>query len=681
MTLPAVTLSKEQLLRFGEVIEQEWLLTNGLGGYASSSVLGINTRKYHGLLVAALNPPGERMVCVEKLDEDLLVDNQTFRLGSNEFSDTLFPEGYKLIEEFRLDPYPTYRYNVGNVSLKKTIFLLEKKNAVIVLYQATNHNNTQAKLRLFPLLNCRYYHNVTDNTRAPLHFTQKASSKSVQITFQITPAIMRCQVTDGHFVEALNWVKRLCYRDETARGEAGFDDCFQPGYFEVVLPAGVSKSFAFNCDVNRLGVDTSGLFEAVKDAEAALTLETNHKDSIIKEFYQIHPSVPQSDWLNWTLLAADSFIVQSAKSRRDVIAGYHWFEPWGRDTFISLPGLLLVTGRFDEAKEILRSFIGYVKGGLIPNFISDKTGDLAYNTVDGTLWYINAVLQYMKYTGDYEFVRSELWSGLQSIIEHHLRGTMFGIRLDEDGLLLHGPQLTWMDASVDGVEVTPRAGKAVEIQALWYNALRIMELFADKFGEDNLKQEYADLAERARKSFNGKFWNPRKSCLFDVLEQKAIDASMRPNQIFAVSLDYSMLNAESSQKVVEVVDRELCTPYGLRTLSLDDPKFVGKCFGDRRSRDTAYHNGTIWPWLLGPYVSAYVKVHDSTETRGEVKEKLVLPFFTQGITRDCIGTVNEIYDCDAPNEPRGAVSQAWSVAEPLRAYIEDVLGIKPQFKV
>jgi predicted glycogen debranching enzyme len=420
---------------------------------------------------------------------------------------------------------------------------------------------------------------------------------------------------------------------------------------------------------------------SIGDAQAALALETNHKDSITTEFYQTHPTVPQNSWLNWTLLAADSFIVQNAKGRKDVIAGYHWFEPWGRDTFISLPGLLLVTGRFGEAKEILRSFIGYLKGGLIPNFISDKTGDLAYNTVDGTLWYVNAVLQYVKYTGDFEFVRSELWSGLQSIIEHHLRGTMFGIRLDEDGLLLHGPQLTWMDASVDGVEVTPRAGKAVEIQALWYNALRTIELFIDKFGEDNLKQEYADLAERARKSFNGKFWNPRRSCLFDVLEPKAIDASMRPNQIFAVSLDYSMLNAESSRKVVEVVEKELATPFGLRTLSLDDPKFIGRCYGDRRSRDTAYHNGTIWPWLMGPYVSAYLKVHDSAEARSEVLEKLILPFFTQGVTRDCIGTINEIYDCDAPNEPRGAVSQAWSVAEPLRAYVEDVLGVKPKFKV
>jgi glycogen debranching enzyme len=248
--------------------------------------------------------------------------------------------------------------------------------------------------------------------------------------------------------------------------------------------------------------------------------------------------------------------------------------------------------------------------------------------------------------------------------------------------LLHGPQLTWMDASVDGVEVTPRVGKAVEIEALWYNALRTMEMLADRFGEGYLKLEYAELAEHARRSFNNKFWNPLRSCLFDVLEPKAIDASIRSNQIFAVSLDYSMLNAESSRKVVEVVERELATPYGLRTLSLDDPKFVGKCYGDRRSRDNAYHNGTIWPWLLGPYMSAYLKVHEySAEVRGEVLEKLVVPFFTQGIKQGGLGTINEIYDCDPPNEPRGCISQAWSIAEPLRAYVEDVLLVKPKIRV
>lgn len=684
--VPALTIEKEKLSRFSEVIAQEWLITNGLGGYASSSVLGINTRKYHGLLVAALNPPGERTVCLAKVDEDLLVGDGVFRLGSNDFVDITFPQGYKFIEEFKLTPHPTYRYQAGDIALEKTVFMPKYRNAVAILYQVDNRSTVDAAIRLYPLLNCRYYHNVTDNQRVPLQFTHQASGRSVKVAFQNLSATLLCQISEGRFAERLNWVRRLHYRDDSSRGEAAFDDCFQPGYFELSLPANSAKTFAFACSVARSDSEAEAalheLGATAQETQYAYAREVRRVEALLTAFYKTHPDVPRSEWLDWVLYAADSFVVQNRCGGHDVIAGYHWFEPWGRDTFISLPGLLLVTGKFGVAKDILRGFIGALKGGLIPNFIADKTGEYAYNTVDGTLWYINAVLQYVKYTGDLVFVRSDLWSGLRTIIEHHRHGTMFGIRVDEDGLLLHGPQLTWMDASVDGVDVTPRAGKAVEIQALWYNALRTMEHLAKAFGEQALSLEYAGLAQQARHSFNNKFWNPIRGCLFDVLEPKTIDTSLRPNQILAVSLDYSMLNFESSRRVVEIVKQELATPYGLRTLSLDDPKFVGKCHGDRRNRDIAYHNGTIWPWLLGPYISAYLKVNDYIkEAREEVQEKLVLPFFTEGLRRGGLGTINEIYDCDPPNEPRGCISQAWSIAEPLRAYIEDVLLVKPKFTV
>jgi predicted glycogen debranching enzyme len=683
MDLPELTYPKELIARFSEGIAQEWLVTNGLGSYASSSLLGINTRKYHGLLVAALNPPGERTVCLSKLDEDLIIDGSVFRLGSNEFRDVIFPQGYKFILEFKLDPYPQYLYAVGNVTVKKSICMPRSKNAVAVIYEVSNSNASTSKLRIYPILTCRYYHTVIDRKKANLNFTQESKETSLKLTFKHPDVSIACRITDGKFFPGLNWVERLHYRDEATRVEADFDDCFQPGYYEVAIPAQSNAKCAITCAASHSSVDAAQILDSIgetaNDINTAFLIELHNKKNLLDYFYNLHPEVPKSEWLNWILLAADSFLVQNNSGRKDVIAGYHWFEPWGRDTFISLPGLTLVTGRFDEAKAILKTFIAYLKGGLLPNFVADKTGDLAYNTVDGTLWYINAVLQYVKYTGDFEFVKSNLWAGLQTIVNYHLRGTMFGIRLDEDGLLSHGPQLTWMDASVDGFEVTPRAGKAVEIQALWYNTLRIMELLASKFREDALEQQYSDLAEKTRRSFNNKFWNPNCSCLFDVLEQKSIDPSIRPNQIFAVSLEYSMLNRDSSRKVVEVVTKELATPYGLRTLSLHDPKFVGKCFGDRRSRDTAYHNGTIWPWLLGPFVSAYLKVNDySDNSRKEIMEQFILPFFTEGISKGGLGTINEIYDCDPPNEPRGCISQAWSVAEPLRAYVEDVLGIKPK---
>jgi predicted glycogen debranching enzyme len=683
MNLPAITFSKDALSRFGEVIEKEWLITNGLGSYASSSVAGINTRKYHGLLVAALDPPGNRTVCFSKLDEDVLVDDEVFRLGSNEFHDAIYPEGYKLLTQFSLNPYPTYTYDLGNVQVTKTLFLPTHKNVVALTYKVTNKNNQDIKIRFYPLLTCRYYHNVVYQDRIPLNFALKSSGAKFQVSFQRPQATIACRSTDGEFKEKVNWVKHIHYRDERMRGEADVDDCFQPGYFEVQVPGKMEKEFAVTCAVShesqRANEVLDSLGASVSGVKDSYNQELDRKAALLSDFHRNHPNVPMSDWLNWVLWAADSFLVEGADGKKAVIAGYHWFEAWGRDTFISLPGLLLATGRFNDAKDILQNFIQHSKSGLIPNFISDKSGIPVYDTVDATLWYINAVLQYVKYTGDFGFVKDALWEKLQGIVENHQRGTLFGIHVDDDGLLMHGPRLTWMDASVGNDVITPRTGKAVEIQALWYNSLKTMELLANKFAELNLAEKYAALATQTQKSFSEKFWNPKESCLFDVVDYKAPDASIRPNQIFTVSLDYTMLDGEKSQKIVETVNRELVTPYGLRTLALGDPKFVGKCFGDSRSRDMAYHNGTIWPWLLGPYVTAYLKVNDySAKARQQMLENLILPLFTVGIHQDGLGTINEIYDCDPPNEPRGCISQAWSIAEPLRAYVEDLLQVKPK---
>jgi predicted glycogen debranching enzyme len=685
MNLPAITYPKEALSHFGELIEKEWLITNGLGSYASSTVLGINTRKYHGLLVAALDPPGNRTVCLLKLDEDVLVGDDVFRLGSNEFHDVIYPEGYKLIGQFSIDPFPTYSYDLGNVQVSKTIFMPKNKNAVAITYKLVNKNNSDVKIRLYPLLTSRYYHNVVYQSRIPLNFTLKSTSKQFQATFQRPQATIVCCSTEGEFKEKVNWVNHLHYRDEALRGEADVDDCFQPGYFEVKVPVNMEKEFALTCSVSHESQEANEISDVVGTTISSIkddfNQELNQKAELLSNFYCDHPQVPMSDWLNWILLAADSFLVESAAGRKAVIAGYHWFEPWGRDTFISLPGLMLVTGKYNYAKDILQNFIQCCKSGLIPNFISDKSGIPVYDTVDGTLWYVNSVLQYLKYTDDFGFVKDELWESLQAIVENHKTGTLFGIRLDDDDLLMHGPRLTWMDASVGNDVITPRTGKAVEIQALWYNTLRTMELLANRFEEPILAEKYGSIANQTRQSFNEKFWSPQNGSLFDVVNENSVDTSIRPNQIFAVSLDFTMLDQEKSQKVVDTVNRELVTPYGLRTLSLGDPKFVGRCLGDSRSRDRAYHNGTIWPWLLGPYVTAFLKVNDySAKAREQMLENLVLPLFTVGIHQGGLGTINEIYDCDPPNEPRGCISQAWSVAEPLRAYVEDILKVKPKMQ-
>ncbi len=683
MNLPTIAFQKTSLSRFGELIEKEWLITNGLGSYASSTVLGINTRKYHGLLVAALDPPGNRTVCLSKLDEDVLVNHDAFRLGSAEFHDVIYPEGYKLVGQFSINPFPTYNYDLGNVQVSKTVFIPKNKNIVAITYKLTNRNSSEATIRLYPLLTCRYYHTVVYESSAPLNFTLKSDGTLFQATFQRLQTTIVCRITEGEFKEKINWVNHIHYRDESLRGETDVDDCFQPGYFEVQVPANVEKEFAVTCAVSHESQQANAISNEVGDTISSIKdayhQELRERSNLLVNFYHDHPDVPMTDWLNWILLAADSFIVENASGRKAVVAGYHWFEPWGRDTFISLTGLTLVTGKYNLAKDILQSYIQYCRSGLIPNFISDKSGIPVYNTVDATLWYVNAVLQYIKYTGDFGFVKDELWQKLQDIVENHQKGTLFGIHLDVDGLLMHGPRLTWMDASVGNDVITPRTGKAVEIQALWYNTLRTMELIANKFQEPILAKRYADMANQTQQSFIEKFWNPQNGCLFDVVDGKAVDASIRPNQIFAVSLDYTMLDHEKSQKVVETVNRELVTPYGLRTLSLGDPKFIGKCSGDSRSRDMAYHNGTIWPWLMGPYVTAYLKINEySSEVKQQILENLVLPLFSTGIHQGGLGTINEIYDCDSPNEPRGCISQAWSVAEPLRAYFEDILQIKPK---
>ncbi len=683
MNLPNLAFTKESLSSFDEVISKEWLITNGLGGYASSTVLGLNTRKYHGLLVAALNPPGERTVCLSKLDEDILLGNEVFRLGTNEFQEVIYPQGYKLLKEFSIAPFPKYTYSVDGINVSKTIFMQKNRNAVSVIYKITNENNTGIKLRAYPFFTCRHFHTVINQSNR-LDFTQTSNGREVQVIFHPHETAVLCHATDGKFIEKINAIENLVYRVEVQRGESGVDDCFQPGYFELDIPVGTEKEFAIIAVANRSSQDARIVMNKIgrtfEDIHDSFKCELQQRENLLATFYNSHPQVPVSDWLNWILLAADSFIVESISGKPAIIAGYQWFEPWGRDTFISLPGLLLVTGRFQTAKQILSNYIQYCKDGLIPNFISDKSGEPAYNTVDATLWYINAVFQYLKYTGDFKFVKEELWEKLKAIITFHEQGTLFNIHLDNDGLLMHGPRLTWMDAFVEGESITPRNGKAVEIQALWYNALKIMELLANKFLEPNLNQKYAEMANKTRESFNSKFWNVQKKCLFDVLTAAGVEDSIRPNQIFSLSLDFSVLDVEKGRQVVNLVKRELVSVYGLRTLASSDNRFVGKYTGNRRSRDTAYHNGTIWPWLIGPFISAFFKIkgHEKA-TRELVFKNFLSPLFSATIHHGGLGTINEIYDGAQPHTPQGCIAQAWSVAEPLRAYVEGVLEVKPEF--
>jgi predicted glycogen debranching enzyme len=685
MNLPAIKLNGEALTRFDEAIRKEWLVTNGLGGYAASTVLGVNTRKYHGLLVAALHPPSDRTVCLAKLDEDILVGNNIYRLGTNEFNGAIFPQGYRFLKELALSPLPSYTYNVPDIEVTKTIFMPQGKNAVAAVYSILNHGGAEAKIRVYPVLTCRHFHSIIDRRRNPLSFSQQQRVGEFKVAFNVPKATVILRSTAGEFNEKATWVEGLHYREEASRGESSTDDCYQPGYFEVLVPNKWEKDFTVIAVASESSQECREISEAfgnaMHDAKRQLKSELTQRESLLTEFYASNSQVPRSDWLNWTLQAADAFIVEGADERKCVIAGYFWFETWGRDTFISLPGLMLTTGRFKDAEKIFLDFMRHSKQGLIPNFIQDRSGEPAYNTVDATLWYINAVLQYLKYTGDFKFIRKQLWSNLKATVESHEKGTAFGIRLDSDGLLAHGVRLTWMDAEVNGVAVTPRAGKAVEIQALWYNGLKIMQLLAQRFDETSLAEKYAEMARKTRESFNEMFWNGESGCLFDVLDASGADSSLRPNQVIAAALDFTMLDNNKSEQVLDVVTRELLTPYGLRTLARSDNQYRGMYIGDRLSRDHAYHNGTVWPWLLGFFTTAFLKVKGHSDLRLEYALKnFLLPLFTHQIFEAGLGTLSEIFDGEPPHAPRGCVAQAWSVAEPLRAYVEDIMQIRPKYE-
>lgn len=685
MELPRIVIGNRILSHLDDALQMEWLVTNSLGGYSSSTVLGLNTRKYHGLLVAALDPPGKRTVCLAKLDEDIVIGDNIYRLGANEFHENIFPQGYTFIEEFSIAPFPTFTYEAEKITVKKTAFMPHNKNAVVVLYDLLNASKDPTKIRFFPILSNRRFHTVIDHSKEQISFRQEQDGLKVRLAFNDPKVTISLNTTAGNFVEKPNWVENLHYREESARGEVDTDDCYQPGYYELLLEANKQTRFAFvtvaSEDGRQAELVLNSIGSKISDIEQLLSSELERCSLFLEGFYASHKQFHAADWLRWVALATDTFVTRNANNEESIIAGYFWFEPWGRDTFISLPGLLLINGRFDDAKHVLLNFSNYIRKGLIPNIILDESGQPLYNTVDGTLWYINALLQYVKYTGNFEFVKRELWDRLKSIIENHEKGTDYNIRLDKDGLISHGSRLTWMDACIEGEAVTPRIGKAVEIQALWYNALKIMQLLANRFTEKSLAEKYGAMAQQTSESFNEKFWNTEKDCLFDVIEENGIDLSLRPNQIIAASLDFTMLSNEKNGKIVDFVQREFLTPFGLRTLSRNDPRYKGVYSGVMKMRDQAYHNGAVWPWLIGPFGTAFLKAKGyDDKNRSFMLKNVIQPLFEKKITIAGLGQISEIFDGDPPHAPRGCIAQAWSVAEPLRVYVEDIMQVKPAYE-
>ncbi len=688
VSLPKINIGSNFLSNIAEALKREWLIPNGLGGYASSTVLGINTRKYHGLLVAAFNPPTDRRVLLTQLEEEIRVNNKMYLLGGKELKGGIQPsEACQFLQSFSLEAFPIYKYVADEFQLAKTIFMLHEKNATIANYAVSNNSPSKMFIHVLPSVNSRHFHSVTDKDAVNWSFLQKPSANSVIIEPSIHFSTLILSSSQGVYTPSRGeWVESY-FRVEGSRGESCYDNNYQPGYFAFEIAPNEKEEFSIIAvagkDENQARAVLSSLYEDTPSIRTFYREELKRQKNLLQRFEKQHSNVSLEEWLKWLVIAADSFIVHRESTKmKSVIAGYHWFEDWGRDSLISLPGLTLVTGRFEDAKEILLTFQRYCHKGLLPNRFSDNAGDKPeYNTVDATLWYFNAVLQFLKYTGDFEFVRKELWNTLKSIIDYHVKGTIYNIHVDEDGLVKHGPQLTWMDVAIDGQPVTPRDGKAVEIQALWCNALKTMQLLATHFNQNKEAEDYLAMAQKITKSFLEKFWNQSEGCLYDVIQSECNDSSLRPNQVIAAALDFTMLDDAKAEQVIETVWKRLWSKYGLRTLAPSDTRYVGRYEGNRVQRDRSYHNGTVWPWLLGPFVTGFLKTKKYTQKwRSFAYESFLKPLFQEETFRAGLGTISEIFDGDSPHEPKGCIAQAWSVAEPLRAYLEDVALKRPPYE-
>jgi predicted glycogen debranching enzyme len=638
-------------------LQKEWLETNGLGGFASSTIVGLNTRRYHGLLVAATKPPVGRLVLLSKIEETLIIGDQRFELSANRYPGAVHPQGFLHLKQFRLDPFPTFVYEMEGLELVKTVFLVHGENTVVVEYElrSAGQEPRDCYLELRPLIAFRDYHSTT-HANSGINPAVETNGDVVTVRpYEGLPALhFACH--SGEVETTGDWYHSFEYDIERERGLDFQEDLFQPFALRVNLTA--QHSIALVASTERRDVaEPSALRRAETARRARIALASPSREPLAAALVQ----------------AADQFLVRRG-DLKTVIAGYPWFGDWGRDTMIALPGLALTTGRIEIAKNILLAFAEHVDRGMLPNLFPDASETPEYNTVDATLWFFEAIRALKVKTGDSRFVREHFCGVLRDIIDWHVRGTRYGIRMDDDGLLNAGEpgvQLTWMDAKVGDWVVTPRYGKPVEIQALWYNALRIMQELAEEFGDPQRAKEYALMASRATQSFNELFWNEVDGCLYDVVQGEDRDSSIRPNQILAVSLPFPILAHDKARGMVEVVERELLTPVGLRSLSPRDPQYRPTYEGGPLSRDGAYHQGTVWPWLLGPFITAYLRVHAHWP---EARERAAgwLRGFASHLEDAGLGQISEIFDAEPPHRPRGCVAQAWSVAELLRVAVEEV---------
>jgi predicted glycogen debranching enzyme len=647
-------LGRDLANEFATASRREWLVTNGIGGFAAGTVSGANTRRYHGVLVASFKPPVERTVLVSKLNATVDYLNERYELGSDEFAGgTLAPRGFRHIESFRIeDGIPVWRFSLADALVEQRIFMAPGRNTTYIGLRVVRAS-APLEVQIRPFCSYRDYHSHARGTRP---FVVEPLGDACSIRAFDGARSIGLSMSGSTFETAADWYWNFFHRIEEERGLDTLEDLFTPGSFKVQLLCQQEAFFIATAEPQAPAAPSDVLAELQRTSVQLLRA--------------LPPGAPP--WIQQLALASDQFLVRRGEGRdsgSSVIAGYPWFADWGRDTMISLPGLTSTLGRHAIAAEVLRTFARFVDRGMLPNRFPDGGEAPEYNTVDATLWFFQAAQEILQASGDHSLGK-DLYPTLIEIIRAHIAGTRYGIGVDPEDALLRagepGVQLTWMDAKVGDWVVTPRTGKPVEINALWLNALNITANLAQKFKDPSGRRLCQELLTCGSASFV-KFWNDASGCLYDVIDVDggiASDASLRPNQLFAVSLPYSALTGAQMKAVVDVSARELLTSFGLRSLSRRDPRYVGRYGGDQRTRDGAYHQGTVWSWLLGPFALAHFRVY-----RDAAAALLFLEPISQHLRDACLGSISEIFDGDSPHHGTGCFAQAWSVAEVLRSWV------------
>ncbi|MBN1594776.1 glycogen debranching enzyme N-terminal domain-containing protein [candidate division FCPU426 bacterium] len=636
---------------------KEWLETNGIGGYAQGTVAGMHTRSYHSLLTVSLETPLRRVIMLSQLEETLQYGNKKYSLSTNQYRQAIAPLGYLNIEEFRLDPFPLITYRIADLLLEKQIFMSFGTHLTWITYRllAPLPAGTQVQLAVRPLVNFRDHH-LQKRERRFFNTHHDLERKIIRLLPDKNyPSLNVYHNAMGYEHSAL-WYHDLFYREEKQRGLECEEDLFSPGIIHFNFIPGNESGFiaATIHTLENPDPDVAATAERIRRRDLKKTIEPGDRfGEVLAE-------------------AADQFLVKRGEGL-SVIAGYPWLPDSGREAMIALPGLTLVLKRWEEARLLLENFAGYCHEGLLPNYFIESNAKPFYNTVDAALWFFVAVYHYHRLAdGAADFIRDKLWETMKQIIDAYRKGTLYGIKMEDDGLITipeESGQLTWMDAQVGDWIVTPRSGKPIEVNALWYNALCVMRESARLFGTEDDVREYTALADAAKRSFCRAYWNEVDGYCYDRVEDHYQDPSLRPNQILAISLPFPLFEGDRAKKIMEILRQELYTTFGFRTLSRDHEDYKGTYDGDIISREGAAYQGTVWPWLLGPYADALRKVYgNTTQIRSEIR-RLIKPFETH-IKEVGLGTISEMFDGDPPHSARGCISRAASVSEMLRLHIE-----------